>query len=361
MAKKINEKTSGISLAGFQARDLVPKQSAEPTVTVGQAPSPALHGVPVGTNRVPSRNYTGAGIFMSAITGKDEISKELAEVQAQLDVATREAERFAGADLVRNLAASCIRPSRWANRSEASFGSKDFENLKLEIENAGGNIQPIKVRPLLALPGQYEIVFGHRRHRACVELGLPVRALIEELSDVDLFAQMDRENRQRVDLRPYEQGVMYAKALEEGLFPSLRKMAETLGVDAGNASKAIALARLPAKVLAAFASPLDLQQAWASALSTALQKDPDHVLNRASQLAQISPRLPAVKVFKALLQEDEVPSHASNSSPQEIKGRDGKAGKIGFNAKNQVFEITLSGFAADQQKAIEKAIKVLLS
>ena len=42
---------------------------------------------------------------------------------------------------------------------------------------------------------------------------------------------MDRENREREDLSPYEQGTMYQQALDAGLFPSQRRLAEQLGVN----------------------------------------------------------------------------------------------------------------------------------
>jgi transposase-like protein len=42
------------------------------------------------------------------------------------------------------------------------------------------------------------LIFGHRRHRACQDLKLPVLAAIwtEPLSDAALFAFMERENRE---------------------------------------------------------------------------------------------------------------------------------------------------------------------
>ncbi len=345
MTKKINEKTSGISLAGFQPRHAAVAQTAAADELAQREP----------------KSFTGAGIFMAAITGKDELAKELAQVQGQLAEANKEVERFAGAEIVRALDPHCIRASHWANRSEASLKSKDFENLKLEIANAGGNIQPIKIRPLRDLAGEFEIVFGHRRHRACLELGIPVHALIEDISDAELFVQMDRENRQRADLRPYEQGLSYSMALDDGLFPSLRKMAEALGVDVGNASKAINLAKLPADVLAAFASPMDLQQAWATPLGAALQKNPELVLSRARALAERTTKSPSLKVFNELVGVGVVSNNTPTEAHTVIKGSGGKSGKIGFNPKTKRFEISLAGLDASQMQTIEKVVKTLLS
>ncbi len=354
--KKINEKTAGISLAGFQPRT----QPATAGLSSAQASTPAASVDAPSPARPTSKSFTGAGIFMSAITGKDEVSKELVDVQRKLDEANSMLGQFEGAEVTRLIDAKLVHPSHWANRNEASFKTKAFEALKLEIESAGGNVQAIKVRPRPGKLGEFEVVFGHRRHRACLELGLPVLAVIEDLSDVELFAEMDRENRQRADLRPFEQGVMYTRALDESLFPSLRKMAEALGVDVGNASKAMTLARLPPQVLAAFASPLDLQQAWSTRLSAALQKDPDVVLSRAAALAKIDPKPSAGDVFKELIGEGVVSNNTSRRAPVSIKGEAGKTGKISFNPKSGTFEITLAGMNASQMDIVEKAINKLI-
>jgi len=54
---------------------------------------------------------------------------------------------------LRRIGPSMIRPSRWANRHEASFLTAEFQELKAEIATAGGSVQPIKVRPVQVLNG----------------------------------------------------------------------------------------------------------------------------------------------------------------------------------------------------------------
>lgn len=219
---------------------------------------------------------------------------------------------FEDATVVEFLDPAQVRPSRFANRHELSFSGADFEALKAEIASAGRNVQPIKVRRLASsqvqtgkgekgAAAQYEIAFGHRRHRACLELGLPVAAIVEELSDAQLFAEMDRENRERANLAPWEQGAMYKRALDAGLFPSLRKLASALGVQAGNASTAVQLASLPDAVVAAFESPLVLQYRWAAQLQAALDRDQAGVLARAAELSALPAPLPGRQVLQRLV------------------------------------------------------------
>lgn len=221
---------------------------------------------------------TGPGQMLMVNSLMKESNEKLAVLEARL-------KEFEGVLPVRLLDADKIIPSKWANRDVRSYDLAGFKTLKDEIAQAGGNVQPIKVRPVKGETEQYEVVFGHRRHRACLELGLPVLALIEDVSDQDLFKAMERENRTRADLSPWEQGVMYRRALNEHLFQSQEQLAKEIGVDPGNLSKALRLADLPETVVEAFASPLDLQYRWAKALNDALQGDPEGVLERAKELA----------------------------------------------------------------------------
>lgn len=213
-------------------------------------------------------------------------------------------EKFEDATFVEFLDPARVKPSRWANRHDLSFTGPEFAALKAEIADAGRNVQPIKVRPRpvqSGQPQQYEIVFGHRRHRACLELGLQVAAIVEEMSDAKLFAEMDRENRERQNLSPWEQGTMYKRALESGLFASQRQLATALGVQSGNVSRAIQLANLPQEIINAFASPLELQYRSLDLINPALEKDADGVLRRARELAGLQPKLAGKDVLVRLV------------------------------------------------------------
>lgn len=222
-----------------------------------------------------------------------ESTERVTELEEQL-------RQFQGSQLAQKLDSAKIVPSQWANRHDSSFEGAKFQALRSDIESAGGNVQPILVRPKSG-GEQYEIVFGHRRHRACLELGLPVLAVVAEVNDRDLFAAMDRENRARADLSPFEQGEMYRRALDDGLFPSLRDLSRQLGVDPGNVSKAIGVARLPAEIIGAFPLPTQIQFRWGSDLHKALQRDPDLVLARARELKQNGQPNSASEVMDFLL------------------------------------------------------------
>jgi ParB family chromosome partitioning protein len=247
-------------------------------------------------NQAPAASgMTAIGMHAETVYKDRKISAENESLKAEL-------AGWAGATPAQKLDPKLVKPSKWANRDEGSFRGTPWD----EISSAGGNVQPIKVRGVLrenTLPYAYEIIFGHRRHRACLELGITVFALVEAATDKELFEAMDRENRQRADLTVYEQGEMYRRALDEGLYPSLRKLAESLGVHVGNASEAIRIAKLPAPVLDAFESRLDIQRRWAVPIAEAVQKDPDYVLALAKAIKTERAQGQVVKsadVFKRL-------------------------------------------------------------
>lgn len=254
-----------------------------------QLPAPnQIGGDPAGA----PRRTTGIGLNTASI----EVNREL---QRQVD--QLKSERGAV-----KLDPQLVARSRWANRLEAELRGRDFEELKAELASAGGNIQPIKVRPLkdaAAGSAQYELVFGHRRHQGCLELGLPVLAIVADASDQELFAEMDRENRSRKDLSVYGRGLSYRRALEAGLYASRRQMAEQLGVNLALVAQAVQLAELPEEVVGAFKSPADIPFRWAKPLTDAWSKDPAGMKARAAEVISRRDEMTASQVLEHLVND----------------------------------------------------------
>ena len=242
----------------------------------------------------PNPMRTGPGQMLMVNSLMKESNEKVALLEERL-------KQFDGGLPVLLLDGAQVVASKWANRARESFDHQDFQRLKADIAHSNGNVQPIKVRPVVGQSSLYEIIFGHRRHRACAELGLPVLAMVENLSDAELFKQMDRENRARADLSPWEQGMMYRQALVERLFLTREQLARELGIDAGNLSKALRLADLDAAVVQAFPSPLELQYRWAKPLADAFLQDRTGVLAIVKKLSAAGPgTLTAKGVFDRL-------------------------------------------------------------
>ena len=334
----------------FEKAGLIPSLGAI-SKPAGEAAAPAD----------PPKAKTAPGTMMGFLTAQSTAVQEAEALKARLKSLEAEAP-------LQKLDPSTIKPSKWANRHEASFRTEEFQELKAEIAAAGGNVQPIKVRPVPVLNGstpaggpEYELIFGHRRHRACLELGIPVLAAIEEATDVSLFEQMERENRGRKNLSAWEQGTMYRRALDDGLYSSLRRLSEGLGVDVSLVSKSVSLARLPEAVVSAFRSPLDIQFRWAAPLTEAMQKDPDGTLARARAIAEARGDLSAPTILSKIIGLPEKGSGKADLQSLTISRAGKVAARVTTDVKGRAVVRFEPGALPDsKRRALVKAIEDLL-
>jgi len=309
----------------------------------------------------PTKSKTAPGTMMGFLTAQSSVMVEAEALKERV-------KTLEGESPLRKLDPATVKPSKWANRHEASFLTAEFQELKAEIATAGGNVQPVKVRPVRVLNGStpptdatYELIFGHRRHRACLDLGIPVLAAIEEASDVSLFEQMERENRGRKNLSAWEQGTMYRKALDDGLYSSLRRLSEGLGVDVSLVSKSVSLARLPEPVVAAFQSPLDIQFRWAAPLAEAMQKDPEGTLERARALAEARGDLNAAGVFSKVIGLLDPVLNGLTPTPLTISKAGKMAGKLTADSKGRaVVRFEAGALPESKRKSLVKVIEDFL-
>jgi ParB family transcriptional regulator, chromosome partitioning protein len=280
------------------------------------------------------------------------MAQETADREAELK---RKYSAFDDALPVKKIDPERIVASAWKDRHEDSYSRPEFLAFIEEIRSTGGNVQPIKVRPVIGQAGaQFEIVFGHRRHMACKLCGLPVLAMIAELDDQHLFADMERENRNRADLSAWERGRHYALALEKGLFASQRQLAAAIGVDNSLIGKAMTVAALPAEVVAAFATPLDIQYRWGVALNAAMQKTPDEVLDRARHARSSGNGANAKAVYRYLLGQSAAGSTRAASS---------KTGAIAFtrDGKDELIRLAATKLSPAQREKLELFVRDLLA
>ena len=169
----------------------------------------------------------------------------------------------------------------------------------------GGRVVAVGTTSVRALESAAGVIAtaGNHLPAECSELGIPVLATIDTsaVSDHDLFSAMDRENRERADLSPFEQGTMYRRALDEKLYPSNRRLAEALGVSHTWVANVLLVADLPPPIVECFRSPLDIQHRHAKTIATALEADRKAVLRRAEKLRALERPRAATAVVSALV------------------------------------------------------------
>jgi ParB family chromosome partitioning protein len=125
-------------------------------------------------------------------------------------------------------------------RDRLSGSDLGFEAFKQSIADRGQEV-PILVRPHPSNDGRYQVAYGHRRLRAASELGRKVRAVVREMSDIELVVAQGVENSQRKDLSYIERALFAARLEDRGFERTV--IIDALATDKGELSKLISVAR----------------------------------------------------------------------------------------------------------------------
>lgn len=115
----------------------------------------------------------------------------------------------------------------------------ELDMLTASIRENGQQV-PILVRPHPTLDNHYQAAYGHRRLRALVALGRPVRAVVRKLTDEDVILAQGQENGLRVDLSFIERA-LFASRMEKHGFDR-GTIAKALSVDKPETSRLLQVA-----------------------------------------------------------------------------------------------------------------------
>ena len=276
------------------------------------------------------------------------------------------AERAAGL-LVLRLDPKRVRATEFINRHERAFLESDPKFIELKDSlRANGQEQPIRVRAVAEDPAaDFEIVSGHRRHRAALALdaeiegGFPVLALVDGKASEsrDLVLKMYRENEVRSDLSAFEKGTMFQQWLAAGVFAEQGELASAIGVSDATVTKYLQIADLPAFVVAAFSDPRDIAVRWSHDLVKALKAQPAKVEEVAVRLANTSPRPDAGAIARALIASGEATreSRGSPSREQAIK----IDGRVALRLQRRDGRFTLKFYQLDKRAQREITEEIL--
>ena len=102
-----------------------------------------------------------------------------------------------------------------------------FDILKISIKEQGQQV-PILVRPSKTKHGRFEVIYGRRRVKACLELDISVRSNVQDMDDETALMAKGLENAARRGLSFYEKALFAAEILSQG--KTTTKVGEVLGV-----------------------------------------------------------------------------------------------------------------------------------
>ncbi|ACL60700.1 plasmid partitioning protein RepB [Methylobacterium nodulans] len=183
----------------------------------------------------------------------------------------------AAGDRIVDLDPALIDPSFVTDR----LGSSPEEDAVLteQIRERGQQV-PILVRPHPEQAGRYQVAYGHRRLRAALALGRPVRAVVKPLTDEDLVVAQGQENSARTDLS-YIERATFAVTLEDRGFERSVIMA-ALSMEKTQLSRLIAIGRaVPLPVVAAIGpAPKTGRPRWSALVDALGRPDAGAIIER---------------------------------------------------------------------------------
>lgn len=241
------------------------------------------------------------------------------------------------------------------------------ESCRNEIESVRlhGQLVPAMGRPMHDDPNyDVEIVYGVRRLFVAQHLNRELQVEIREMSDRDALVAMDIENRHRKDTSAYERGLTYRRWLQMHVFESQDQIARALGISPSQVCRLIRLAHLPAVVLNAFGSPLEVREGWGNQIYAACEDEKTRALivERARALARVSPRPSGQEVYRRLLAAAGARNNPKRSQRDEVVyGTGGKAlFRIRLRNEGVSFVIRSQQASAEVIQEVSAAVRKIL-
>jgi ParB family chromosome partitioning protein len=242
------------------------------------------------------------------------IGNALREQNERLGRAEEIERRLAEGRAVVELDPSAIDPSFVQDRMTG-----DIEGLLASIREQGQQV-PILVRPHPEQSSRYQVAFGHRRLRALSELGLPVRAVVRDLTDEQLVVAQGQENNEREDLTFIEKA-RFAYRLNKQ-FPREVVIA-AMSIDKSNLSKMISLFdALPSELIDAIGPAPGVGRPSWQKLAEMIEKVPSPAAASRFAMSAAVQALPSAERFKAVLAEL-TPSRITRGIPEVMSTPDG--------------------------------------
>jgi len=221
-----------------------------------------------------------------------------------------------------------IKPWVHADRPENEIVG--IEELAEDIKT-NGQSSPIIVRTLTDTSSsfKYEYIFGCRRLSATRSAGLKVKAVVyrhSDLSDVQAFALMHGENESRADLSPWAKSKSFRAALDDGLYPSQRKLSIALGKNEKYVKDLMIYEKIPNEIASAIGPMTHVSILTARALVN-LSQDANNIPLLIYHAKEISTGHLSAKKLKKLVEKN-----SKSELPKKFSGKSGDILSLRFDS-----------------------------
>lgn len=232
-----------------------------------------------------------------------------------------------------------------------------FEALKNSIRDGGQQV-PILVRRSKVAEGRFEAIYGRRRLRACRELGIKVRANVQDVDDATALLAKGLENAARRNLSFYEKA-RFADAIQAAGHES-GTVRQVLNLSASGLSHLTKVTQnVPSRVGDLIgAAPKSGRPRWTDLAELFLERKLTEKV-ALDLLTKISASLTSDERLEALIKEANKRGAKVSSGPREITPMDGvvikaSRGSVSLSVKKSG---TSAEFASWLESNLEDIIK----
>lgn len=214
-------------------------------------------------------------------------------------------------------------PWKYANRLGDEMG--DMNEL-IESIRENKQLQPALVRPHSnpQTKFKYEIIFGRRRHAACLKLGIPFLVIKKDIKNVqEAIISQDAENKYRKNVSNYSNSILYKRLLDDGIFKTEKELAIKLAIPSSTFNDLMAFSKIPLDIVKAISNIHELSTNLAAKIISLLkQNNVNHLL-----ILKLAPEIgksitSPTKLEKALIQNEVTKTSIANPA-KVIKNKKG--------------------------------------
>lgn len=238
----------------------------------------------------------------------------------------------------------------------AEDDGEGFEALKSSIRDGGQQV-PILVRRSKFAEGRFEAIYGRRRLKACRELGIKVRANVQDIDDATALLAKGLENAARRNLSFYEKA-RFAEAIQAAGHESAT-VRQVLNLSASGHSHLTKVTQnVPARVGDLIgAAPKSGRPRWTDLAELFLERKLTEKV-ALDLLTKISASLTSDERLEALIKEANKRGAKVSSGPREIAPMDGVVIKAGRGSVS--LSVKKSGTSAEFANWLEANLEDII-
>ncbi|MCB2130676.1 MAG: plasmid partitioning protein RepB [Rhodobacteraceae bacterium] len=238
----------------------------------------------------------------------------------------------------------------------AEDDDEGFEALKNSIREGGQQV-PILVRRSKAADGRFEAIYGRRRLKACRELGIKVRANVQDVDDATALLAKGLENAARRNLSFYEKA-RFAEAIQAAGHESAT-VRQVLNLSASGHSHFTKVTQnVPSRVGDLIgAAPKSGRPRWTDLAELFLERKLTEKV-ALDLLTKISASLTSDERLEALIKEASKRGTKASSGPLEITPMDGVVIKAGRGSVS--LSVKKSGTSAEFANWLESNLEDII-